>query len=90
MVSGPLMSTTGFSTHFSTRTKPWRWDKYTLVDASGLRTVYNWLQYFTKDTLAEEFRKVGLKIEAFYSDVWGTPYDENGTEFAVVARKAAT
>ncbi len=64
-------------------------DKYTLVEASGSRTVYNWLQYFSADELEREFVDAGFAIEALFADVCGTPYDAEGHEFAVVARKAA-
>ena len=64
-------------------------DKYTLVERSGTRTVYNWLQYFSADGLEGEFVDAGLAIEAFYADVAGSPFDADGTEFAVVARKVA-
>ena len=62
-------------------------DKYTLVEWSGTRTVYNWLQHFSADGLEREFVDAGLAIEAFYGDVVGSPFDADGTEFAVVARK---
>jgi len=64
-------------------------DKYTLVEQSGTRTVYNWLQYFSADGLEREFVDAGLAIEAFFGDVAGSPFDTDGTEFAVVARKVA-
>jgi len=63
-------------------------DKYTVVERSGTRTVYNWLQYFSLDGLGAEFGDAGLAIEAVYGDVAGSPFDADGTEFAVVARKA--
>jgi SAM-dependent methyltransferase len=65
-------------------------DKYTLVERSGTRTVYNWLQYFSADELEREFVDAGFAIEAFYADVAGAPFDADGSEFAVVARKVAT
>ena len=64
-------------------------DKYTLVERSGTRTIYNWLQYFSADGLEREFVDAGLAIEAFYADVAGSPFEADGTEFAVVARKVA-
>lgn len=62
-------------------------DKYTLVEATRTRTVYNWLQYFTPETLEKEFVKCGFAIEKFYSDVAGSPYNPETKEFAVVAKK---
>jgi len=62
-------------------------DKYTLVEATRTRTVYNWLQYFTCETLERELAECGFTVEAFYSDVAGSTYDPESTEFAVVAKK---
>jgi cyclopropane fatty-acyl-phospholipid synthase-like methyltransferase len=62
-------------------------DKYTLIEAARTRTVYNWLQYFSADTLKREFEKCGFTIEMLYSDVAGSPFDPDSREFAVVARK---
>ena len=50
-------------------------------------TVYNWLQYFSPDALRKEFEVNGFKMEEFYSDVAGKPFNSKSTEFAIVARK---
>jgi len=63
-------------------------DKYTLVEETRMRTVYNWLQYFSPEALKKEFLKCGFSIEKIYSDVAGTPYDPQANEFAVVAEKS--
>ena len=62
-------------------------DKYTIVEADRLRTVYNWLQYFDPDQINVEFAESGLKVEEFYSDVSGNVFDAKADEFAVVGRK---
>ena len=62
-------------------------DKYTIVEADRLRTVYNWLQYFDPDAITMEFVKSGFKVDEFYSDVAGSTFDAKAGEFAVVARK---
>ena len=62
-------------------------DKYTLIDKVCTKTVYNWLQYFSPDSLRKEFDENGFKIEEFYSDVAGKPFNSKSKEFAVVARK---
>jgi 2-polyprenyl-3-methyl-5-hydroxy-6-metoxy-1,4-benzoquinol methylase len=63
-------------------------DKYTLVEEKRTRTVYNWLQYFTPDTLGQEFAACGLAVEAVYSDVAGSAYTPESTEFAVVGQRS--
>ena len=62
-------------------------DKYTIVEATGIRTVYNWLQYFTPDTLEREFADCGFAVDQLFADVAGSPYTTESTEFAVVAKK---
>jgi 2-polyprenyl-3-methyl-5-hydroxy-6-metoxy-1,4-benzoquinol methylase len=62
-------------------------DKYTIVEATRTRTIYNWLQYFSHDGLKKEFEECGFAVDSLYSDVAGSPFDSNSKEFAIVARK---
>jgi cyclopropane fatty-acyl-phospholipid synthase-like methyltransferase len=62
-------------------------DKYTLIEPSRIRTVYNWLQYFSPEALEKEFVKCGFTVENLYSDVAGSPFDPEATEIAVVAKR---
>ncbi len=62
-------------------------DKYTIIETGRTRVVYNWLQCFSPEKLEEEFAEGGFKVESFYSDVAGSPFDSEGSEFAVTARK---
>ena len=62
-------------------------DKYAIIEKARTWTVYNWLQYFSPDALRKEFEVNGFKMEEFYSDVAGKPFNSKSTEFAVVARK---
>jgi SAM-dependent methyltransferase len=62
-------------------------DKYTIVEETRTRTIYNWLQYFSPETLERELNSCGLDVEKRYADVAGSTYDPEHTEFAVVARK---
>ena len=62
-------------------------DKYTIIEKARTWTVYNWLQYFSPDALRKEIEVNGFKIEEFYSDVAGKPFNSKSTEFAIVARK---
>ena len=63
-------------------------DKYTIIEASRKRVVYNWLQCYSKDSLREEFEESGFKVEAFYSDVAGKAYASESAEIAIVAKKS--
>jgi len=62
-------------------------DKYTIVESERTRTIYNWLQYFTPEDLEREFKEAGLSIRGLYSDVAGTPYHPETSEFAAIANK---
>ena len=62
-------------------------DKYTIIEATRKRVVYNWLQYFSEDSLKTEFKENCFIIENVYSDVTGKPLTSDSTEFAIVAKK---
>jgi SAM-dependent methyltransferase len=62
-------------------------DKYTIIEENRFRTIYNWLQYFSPESLRKEFEENGFIIVEQYSDVLGTPYSADSPEFAVVAKK---
>jgi 2-polyprenyl-3-methyl-5-hydroxy-6-metoxy-1,4-benzoquinol methylase len=62
-------------------------DKYTIVESRRTRTVYNWLQYFSPDSLQNEFEEAGFMQRKLYGNVAGAPFDETTSEFAIVARK---
>jgi len=62
-------------------------DKYTIIEESKKRIVYNWLQYFSKESLQDEFVENGFEIEEVYSNVAGAPFTPESPEIAIVARK---
>jgi cyclopropane fatty-acyl-phospholipid synthase-like methyltransferase len=62
-------------------------DKYTVIEESRTRTIYNWLQYFSKESLIKEFEDNGFKVAGIYSDVSGKAYDPQSPEIAIVAGK---
>jgi 2-polyprenyl-3-methyl-5-hydroxy-6-metoxy-1,4-benzoquinol methylase len=62
-------------------------DKYTIIEADRTRTIYNWFQYFSPETLEREFTQCRFTIEKVFSDIAGTPFDSKANEFAVVAKK---
>jgi SAM-dependent methyltransferase len=62
-------------------------DKYTIVEESRQREIYNWLQYFTPDSLDREVRQAGLVIDELCGDVAGSPYVADAAEFAVVLKR---
>ena len=63
-------------------------DKYTIVEEKRIRVVYNWLQYFSQDSLRKEFEENGFEVVEFYSDVAGSTFSTDSVDMAVAARKA--
>ncbi len=61
-------------------------DRYTIVEETRTRTVYNWLQHFEPASLAAELEASGLHAQELLGDVTGAPLEASETEFAVVAR----
>jgi SAM-dependent methyltransferase len=63
-------------------------DKYTIVEEDRHREIYNWLQYFTPDSLEREALAAGLQVDEMLGDVAGNPHDAESAEFAVVLKRA--
>jgi hypothetical protein len=62
-------------------------DKYTIIEPGRTRTVYNWLQYFSPESLRSEFEEAGFAQEELLADVAGAPFDETASEFALVGNR---
>ena len=63
-------------------------DKYTIIEKARTRVVYNWLQYFSQDSLRYELEGNGFEAVEFYSDVTGSTFSSDSPDIAVVAKKA--
>ena len=77
----------GFMNTFKYESEKVVLDKYTIIEAGRTRTIYNWFQHFSPETLEMEFAGCGFTIEEKFCDVAGAPFDSKADEFAVVARK---
>ncbi|VEN72571.1 Class I SAM-dependent methyltransferase [Candidatus Desulfarcum epimagneticum] len=75
----------GFVNTFKYENEKVALDKYTLIEANRKRVVYNWLQYFSEDSLKKEFEENGFRVDALYSDVAGKPLTPDSDEIAIVA-----
>ena len=62
-------------------------DKYTIVERNRQRVIYNWIQYFSLESLQNELHAADLDIEEVQGDITGLAYDADHTEFAVVVKK---
>ncbi len=62
-------------------------DKYTIFeDNNNVKTIYNWLQYFDKTSIQQEFEENGLKIKEFYNDIAGKNFASGSNEMAIIAQ----
>jgi len=77
----------GFLNTFKYESEKVLLDKYTIIEADRIRTVYNWLQYFSPEELEREFVERGFTVKGLYSDVAGSPFISEANEFAVIAKK---
>lgn len=63
-------------------------DKYNIFTENGKHEqIYNWLQYFSPKSLAEELFSAGFSVKQIFNDVSGSPFSEQHQEFAIVAEK---
>lgn len=62
-------------------------DKYVIVEAHRMRTIYNWVQHFSPESLASEIGATGFEIASVLGDVRGRPFDPGSPQFAVIARR---
>jgi len=62
-------------------------DKYRIIEKSREWEIYNWLQYYSKKSLSEEFSENGFQIEEYYSDLAGTPFQPESETIAIAAKK---
>jgi len=77
----------GFVNTFKYEKKKVVLDKYTIIEKTQKKVIYNWLQHYSPESLKTEFEKNGLRIEEVYSDVAGNGFNPDSDEFAIVARK---
>lgn len=62
-------------------------DQFTIIEPESVKTVYNWLQYFSTEMLKEEFESCGFTIKEWYADVAGAPDNTDSDATAVIAQK---
>ena len=77
----------GFVASFKYENEMVSLDKYTIVEEHRQREIYNWLQYFTPESLEREAHAAGLRVGELYGDVAGDPYASDAAEFAVVLKR---
>ena len=61
-------------------------DKYTIIEKKRVRKIFNWLQHYNQESVANEFTESGLKIEKYLANVAGDEFNADDNEFAIVAK----
>jgi len=61
-------------------------DQYTIVEAAGVRRLFNWLAYFDAASLEAELAACGFRLVETVGSLAGDDFDEASPEFAVVAQ----
>ena len=78
----------GFLNSFKYEDEKLLLDKYTIFEENGsIKEIYNWLQCFSKNSISSELAASDLKVIQYYSDVSGTPYQDDSLNMAVVIQK---
>lgn len=62
-------------------------DKYVIIEENRRREIYNWLQFYDRESLQNLFRECGFEITAFYANVAGDDWNDGTPEIAVAAKK---
>lgn len=65
-------------------------DRFLVVEPGGHWEVFNWLQCFDAEGLAEEMERAGWSIQRYLGSVAGDPYDAAAPQFAIVARPSGS
>jgi cyclopropane fatty-acyl-phospholipid synthase-like methyltransferase len=62
-------------------------DKYTIVEKTRIRIIYNWLQCYSLQSISKELRENGFEVVDYYANVAGDLYKKSSREIAVIAKK---
>lgn len=63
-------------------------NEYTVIDENGDIKVYRtYDHYYDIDTITTVLNENGFSVEVIWSDLTGTPYDENSNSLGIVAKK---
>ena len=62
-------------------------DKYTIVEKEKTRLIYNWLQYFSVESLKKELEENNFKIHELYSDLTGSEFNSKNDEMGIIAKR---
>jgi hypothetical protein len=63
-------------------------DRYVIVEPGEIWQIYNWLQYFTPESIEAELQSAGLKIDEMVGDLTGVPLQPKSDFIGIVAGAA--
>ena len=63
-------------------------DRYVIVEPGEIWQIYNWLQYFTPESIKAELQSAGLKIDEMVGDLTGVPLQPKSDFIGIVAGAA--
>lgn len=62
-------------------------DHYLIVEPAESWQIYNWLQYFTPQSIEGELQKAGFEVETIVGDLAGNPLRPDGESIGIIAKK---
>lgn len=77
----------GLKKSFRYRSERLSLERYLIFREAGTFEVFNWLQYFTPDTLWQDLAKAGFGAMRCYRDFGGQEWSEDDPAVVVVAEK---
>ena len=60
-------------------------DRYVIVEPGEIWQIYNWLQYFTPESIEAELQSAGLRIDKMVGDLTGVPLQPKSDFIGIVA-----
>ncbi|NOQ41916.1 MAG: methyltransferase domain-containing protein [Desulfuromusa sp.] len=60
-------------------------DRYLIVEPSETWQIYNWLQYFTPESIETELRSAGFQIDQMAGDLSGAPLEPGSDLIGIIA-----
>ena len=62
-------------------------ERYLIVEPGGWREVFNWLQYFSRDSIERELQRAGFTIMVFAGSLKGDAVTGADSSFGIIALK---
>lgn len=77
----------GFMKSFKYNEEKVSLERYLIVEPGGWREIFNWLRYFSRDSIERELKRAGFTIVVLAGSLKGDAVTRVGSSFGVIARK---